>query len=108
MNAPPLYASKRTAKSLWQEYRIYADRLELQSWLLFHTIIVPAGEIKSVEVRPSAFRGWKGATLGIKIDNCDLFRHVLLTRKHGLFRRIGFSPDDPERFVEQCRAIYSQ
>ena len=105
MTAPPLHASRRTLRSLWQEYRIYPDRLELQSWLLFHTIIVPAVEIESVEVRPSAFRGWRGMTYGIKLDNCDLCRHVLLTRKHGLFCRIGYSPDDPERFAEQCRSI---
>jgi hypothetical protein len=30
---------------------------------------------------------------------------VLLKRKHGLFRSIGFSPDEPGRFVEHCRSI---
>jgi hypothetical protein len=105
MTAPPLYASRRTLKSYGQEYRIYADRVELQT--CFHTIIVPVREIKSVEVRPSVFGGLRGSTWGIKLDMCDLCRHVLLTRKSGffLFRRIGFTPDDPERFVEQCRVI---
>ena len=64
MNGTPIYISKRTAKSLWQEYRIYRDRLELQSWFLFHTIVLPANEIQAVEVRPSIFRGWDGFILG--------------------------------------------
>ena len=40
MNGTPLYASKRTFKSLWQEYRIYRDRLELQAWVLLHTVVL--------------------------------------------------------------------
>jgi hypothetical protein len=105
MNDGSLYKSKRTAKSLWQQYRIYRDRLELQSWILFHTVVVPANEIQAVEVRPSVFRGQKGFIWGLKIDNCSLCRHVLLIKKSGLFKRIGFSPDEPEAFVEICKSI---
>jgi hypothetical protein len=101
MNDTLLYKSKRTAKSLWQEYRIYGDRLELQSWLLFHTIVVPVNEIQAVEVRPS------GLIWGVKLDNCNFCRHVLLIKKSGLLftKRIGFSPDDPDKFVEICKSI---
>jgi hypothetical protein len=107
VNGTPIYASKRTPKSLWQEYRIYGDRLELQSWFLLHTVVIPANEIQTVEVRPSIFCGSKGITWGVKIDNCDLNRHVLLTRKSGFLSRIGFSPDNPENFVEVCKSIMS-
>ncbi len=105
MNDTPLCQSQRTAKGLWQEYRIYRDRVELQSWFLLHTLVIPAGEITSIEVRPSIFSGAKGFIWGIKLDNCDLCRHVLLTKKSGLFNRIGFSPDDPEKFVAICKSI---
>ena len=105
MNDIPIYTSKRTAKSLWQEYRIYRDRLELQSWFLFHTLIIPAGEIFKIEVRPSIFSGRKGFIWGVKLDNCDFCRHVLLIKKTGLFKRIGFSPDDPDKFVAVCQSI---
>ena len=64
MNDIPIYISKRTGRSLWQEYRIYRDRLELQSWFLFHTVVVPASEIQAVEVRPSIFRGRERIHLG--------------------------------------------
>ena len=105
MNDTPLYASKRTARSLWQQYRIYRDRIELQSWILLHTVVLPKDEVQAVEVRPSIFGGWKGGTWGIKIDFCDLCRHVLLKRESGVFKRIGFSPDEPEKFVEICKSI---
>jgi hypothetical protein len=90
---------------LWQRYSIYPDRLELQSWILFHTIVVPAREIQAIEVRPSIFGGWKGLVWGIKIDNSDLCTHVLLTRRSGLFKRIAFTPDNPEQFVRLCTTV---
>jgi hypothetical protein len=87
MNDTPLYASKRTARSLWQQYRIYRDRLELQAWILFHTVVVPVGEIRAIEVRPSVFSGRKGVTSGIQLDFSDLCRYVLLSKSRGLFAR---------------------
>ena len=101
---PPLYVSRRTAASLWQEYRVYSDRLELQSWFLFHTIVIPTTEILEIEVRPSIFGGSKGFIWGTKLDNCNLCRHVLLKRKHGWLKRIGFTPDDPDEFVRICQS----
>ena len=100
MNDTPIYTSKRTGKSFWQEYRVYPDRLELQSWLLFHTMVIPAREIMNIKAgRPP------GMIWGIKLDNCNFCRHVLLKRRSGLFKRIGFTPDDPEKFVAACQSI---
>lgn len=107
MNDKLLYTSKRTARSLWQQYRVYRDRLELQSWFLLHTLVVPRDKIQAVEVRPSVLNSDKGFTWGIKLDFCDLCRHVLLTKKSGVFKRVGFSPDEPEKFVEICKSILS-
>ena len=101
----PVYVSRRTAASLWQEYRIFPDRLELQSRILFHTIVIPAREILTIEVRPSVFGGRKGFTWGIKLDNSDLFRHVLVGRKNRFFKRIAFTPDNPDEFVRVCQSI---
>jgi hypothetical protein len=39
------------------------------------------------------------------LDNRDFCRHVLLVRKSGCFKRIGFAPDDPEKFVTVCQSI---
>ena len=107
MNAfeQPLYVSRRTAASLWQEYRIYSDRLELQSWAFFHTVVIPARDILEIEVRPSVFGGSKGITWGIKLDMADLHRHVLVRRKTGFSKRIAFTPDSPDEFVHICQSI---
>jgi hypothetical protein len=103
----PVLVSRRTPASLWQEYRIFSDRLELQSWILLHAIVIPAREILEIEVRPSVFGGRKGFAWGIKLDNSDLCRHVLVTRKCGLFKRIAFTPDNPDEFVRACQSIMS-
>ena len=107
MNAfeQPLYVSRRTPASLWQEYRIYSDRLELQSWAFFHTVVIPARDILEIEVRPSVFGGSKGITWGIKLDMADLHRHVLVRRKTGFWKRIAFTPDSPDEFVHICQSI---
>jgi len=101
----PLHISHRTTASLWQEYRIFPDRLELQSWFLFHIVVIPTMEILEIEVRPSIFGGSRGFIWGIKLDNCNLCRHVLLKRKHGWLKRIGFTPDHSDEFVRICRSI---
>jgi hypothetical protein len=101
----PLHVSRRTPASLWQEYRIFSDRLELQSRLFFHTVVIPAREILEIEVRPSLFSGRKGITWGIKLDNSDLCRHVLVRRKTGFWKRIAFTPDNPDEFVRICESI---
>lgn len=101
----PLYVSRRAAASLWQEYRIFPGRLELQAWILFHTVIIPAREILAIAVRPSVSGGRKGFTWGIKLDNSDLCRHVLVRRKNGWFKRIAFTPDDPDEFARICRSV---
>lgn len=101
----PVYVSRRTPASLWQEYRIYPDRLVLRAWILFHSVVIPAGEILKIEIRPSAFGGRKGFTWGIKLDLTDLHRHVLVTRKTGFFKRLAFTPDRPDEFVRVCQSI---
>jgi hypothetical protein len=107
MNAfeQPVHVSRRTPANLWQEYRIFSDRLELQSWILFHTLVIPARDILKIEVRPAVFSGRKGFAWGIKLDNSDLCRHVLLRRKSGFMKRIAFTPENPDEFVRVCRSI---
>jgi hypothetical protein len=101
----PVYVSRRTPAGLWQEYRIYSDRLELQSWILLHTIVIPAREILEIEVCPSVFSGRKGFTWGIKLDNSDLCRYVRVRRKTGFWKCIAFTPDNPDEFVRVCQSI---
>ena len=107
----PFYVSPRSSRSIWQEYRIYPDRLELQCWVAFHTLVIPAEEILEIEVRPpivfaDLFRGKSFLySFPLKIDGADGHRHVAIKRKCGFIKHIRFTPDDPDRFVEVCRLI---
>ncbi|HXF11436.1 MAG TPA: hypothetical protein VN625_11675 [Desulfuromonadaceae bacterium] len=108
MNAmePPIYRSRRRAASLWQEYRIFPNRIELQAIALLRTLIIPANEIVSIEVRPPVFRNLKrGVTWGTKLDLADLYEHVLIRRKKGIFKTIAFTPDNPTQFVQITKSI---
>jgi hypothetical protein len=107
----PLYVSARSFKNLWQEYRIYADRIELKS--CFGRKIIRAGDILDVEVRPPVvigdiFRG-KGLKKGLalKLDLADLYPHVAIHRRYGWFKHLRITPDDPDTFVKICRSIMS-
>jgi hypothetical protein len=105
----PLYVSKRSFKSLGQQYRIYIDRVELGFFGFRKTI--RAADILAVEVRPrmvigDLFRG-KGlaASFALKLDLADLCRHVAIHRRSGWIKHIRFAPDDPDTFVQVCKSI---
>lgn len=105
----PLYVSGRSLRNLWQEYRIYADRIELRFFCGRKTI--RASDILDVQVRPRVVigdlfrgRGFK-ESLALKLDLADLYRHVAIHRTSGWFRHLRITPDDPETFVRICKSI---
>lgn len=51
----PLHVSPSTVRSLWQEYRIYRDRLEFDTHL--GPMTIPFDEVESVRVSESDLRG---------------------------------------------------
>jgi len=109
MDEQPLYESRRLFRNLWQRYRIYADRIELRSFV--GGKIVRADDIVKVEVRESPvigdlFRG-KGLaySFALKLDLADFFRHVAIHRRSGWIKHIRVTPDDPEEFVRTCKSI---
>ena len=105
----PLYVSARSFRNLWQEYRIYADRIELRSFV--GRKVIPASDILAVEVRPRMVigdifrgRGFK-ESLALKLDLADLYPHVAIHRRSGWFKYIRITPDDPEAFVRIGKSI---
>jgi len=108
----PIYVSQPFIKSLWQEYRVYPDRVELDCHLC-RTFVVPAEQIAAVGVcRPPVFldifRGpfkefefWRV----LKLDLADLYQHVTIVRREGAFRQLRFTPVDLEEFVAACRSL---
>jgi hypothetical protein len=108
-NAEPLYRTHPSAKSLWREYRLYADRIELDS-IPWGKITVPLEDVRDVSVRPAGvifdlFRGDYGLgdlLRAPKLDMADLAEHVVL-EKTGFWKQFRFTPDDPEAFVRAAR-----
>ena len=107
----PIYTSPPVGKSLWQEYRVYRDRLELQCKVALRTLVIPADEILDIQIRPpivfaDLFRG-KGLVFAfpLKIDFADGHSHVAVKRKSGFMKHIRLTPDSPDKFVEACKTI---
>ncbi len=109
MTAIPIYVSARTWRNLWQSYRVYPDRIELSTFL--GRKVIRAQDILEIGVRPAFVFGdlLRGKNLAdcwaLKLDLADLVRHVALRRRSGFMKRLRFTPDDPDRFVETCRSI---
>lgn len=105
MSDAPLYVSKSTAKSLWQEYRIYKDHVEFGT--LFGTITIPFDNIERIEVRESDVKGLfkgdlqlKGFKPAIKLDWANFVEHVVLDRDEGFCKRFLFTPENPQEFKD--------
>jgi hypothetical protein len=103
MSTPPIYTSKSTIKSLWQEYRIYDDHLEFDT--LFGKMEVPFEDVEQAEVTDSEIQGlFKGDlhlrhTPALKLDWANFVEHVVVDKREGSLRHILFTPSDPSAFV---------
>ena len=104
MSDTPIYTSKSTVKSLWQEYRIYDDRIEFDT--LFGRMTVPFDHIERADVSESEVKGLLKGDLhlknfrpALKLDWANFLEHVVLDKREGRIRRVLFTPDDPEAFM---------
>ena len=103
MSDNPTYTSQSTVKSLWQEYRIYEDRIEFDT--LFGKMTVPFKQIERADVSESDVKGLLKGDLhlknfrpALKLDWANFLEHVVLDKSEGHIRRILFTPDDPAAF----------
>jgi hypothetical protein len=114
MSDDPIYTSKSTVKSIWQEYRIYDNRLEFDTQ--FGMMVVPFEHIESVEILSSDVKGLLQGDLrlknfrpAIKLDWANFLEHIVLDKDKGYVRRLLFTPDDLEAFksaLEEALASY--
>ena len=110
----PLHVSKCTARGLWQEYRIFDDRVELLTH--FGTMTVPFDEIERAEVQDSDIKGWgkqgqlhlRNFRPALKIDWANFHEHVVLDKTGGPLHRVKFTPDDPAAFVAALDAAVQE
>ena len=114
MSGMPIYTSKSTVKSIWQEYRIYDDRLELDT--KFGRMTIPFEHIERIEVSESEVKGLLRGDLhlknfrpAIKLDWANFLEHIVVDKSDGLVHRILFTPDDIEAFhraLEEALTVY--
>lgn len=109
---PPLHASECSFKNLWQKYYVHPDRLVLRCWLALHTFVIRADDVEELWLGRGPVigdwfrgRGFRGA-FALKLNVADLYTHVGLRRKTGLFKRICFTPDRLEMFLSVCRSAF--
>jgi len=94
-----VYESRGVFKSLWNKYTIYNDRLELEFRLFFTKIVIPKNKLIHVGVfKPPVIRTVFWA---MKLDLADLYMHVGIERDFGLFKKIRFTPDNPQEFKQK-------
>lgn len=106
-NEQPIFVSKPTAKSLWQEYRLYPDRLVLEMHL-YGPVTVPLSDISGIAMRPAGvifdlFRGdygFKEMLRTVKLDLADLNPHVTVEKDTGFWRQFRITPENPAEFIE--------
>ena len=114
MSGMPIYTSKSTVKSIWQEYRIYDDRLEFDT--KFGRMTIPFEHIERIEVSESEVKGLLRGDLhlknfrpAIKLDWANFLEHIVVDKSDGLVHRILFTPDDIEAFhraLEEALTVY--
>ncbi len=99
----PIYVSASKAAGLWQEYRIYGDRVEFDTHL--GLMVIPFEHIERVEVSESEIEGLlkgdlhlKGFRPALKLDWANFAEHVVLDKTEGLVKRVLFTPEDPAAF----------
>lgn len=102
----PLYQSGPSKKSMGNEYSIYLDRIELKCRFPFFkkTLIIAKDDLVSIDVfSPPVIRT---TFCALKLDSADFNKHVGLERKKGLFKKLRFTPANPEEFVQKAKEIF--
>jgi len=101
-----IYESKSTPRSLWNSYRIFDDRIELQFRIFFTKLIISREAFVKVDVyKPPVIRTVFWA---LKLDLADFYNHVEIERNVGLFKKIRFTPSNPNEFKQKVMAWASQ
>jgi hypothetical protein len=113
MSDTPAYTSPSSARSLWQEYRIYDDRVEFAT--LFGTMTVPFESIENAEVAGSDLGALLQGDLrlknfrpALKLDWANFAEHVVLDKSDGHIHRILFTPENPQEFILALQAAMAR
>jgi hypothetical protein len=96
-------------KNLWQVYRIYSDRLELDSHFGKFTIPFENLEkvVKSESDVKSLFHGHlhlKEFRPALKFDMANFTEHIVIDKTDGIVHRILFTPENIDEFNDKLNS----
>jgi len=100
----PLYVSKACFKSFGNEYRVFEDRIELRARFLFRTFVVSRDDLVSIGIYPPPVV--KTVFWALKLDLADLYEHVGIERRTGWFKKLRFTPANPQEFVAKVKECF--
>ena len=113
MSKKAIYTSICNVKSLWQEYRIYDNRVEFDT--LFGKMTILFDHIERVDISESEVKGLLKGDLhlknfrpALKLDWANFLEHVVLDKNEGFIRRVLFTPDDPAEFNKVLNAALTR
>jgi len=113
MSKKAIYTSICNVKSLWQEYRIYDNRVEFDT--LFGKMTILLDHIERVDISESEVKGLLKGDLhlknfrpALKLDWANFLEHVVLDKNEGFIRRVLFTPDDPAEFNKVLNAALTR
>lgn len=112
----PIYQSKKKLRNLFQNYRIYEDRIEIGSRVVLKTFKLTREDINNIEIRPPVIIGdvirrrysFFTHLRTLKVDFADFHRHVVIEKKKGFLKQLRITPDDPDLFLEKCQKIFNK
>lgn len=102
----PLYESRPTTKSIYNEYYIYADRIELRCRFPFitKTLVIKKDDLISIDIfKPPVI---KTTFRALTLDRADFNEHVGIQKRNGFFKQLRFTPENPKEFVAKVKEIY--
>ncbi len=82
-------------------YIIYNDRIRIQGFPGFYFFDIKFRDIDHVEVRRGpVFRDLSRTKRILKNDLADLFEHIAVVKRTGVWREIRITPKEPRRFLD--------
>ena len=113
MSEKAIYTSVCNVKSLWQEYRIYDNRVEFDT--LLGKMTIPFAHIERINISKSEVKGLLKGNLhlknfrpALKLDWANFLEHVELDKNEGVIRRVLFTPDNPAEFKKVLNAALTR
>jgi len=103
-SASLVYKSEKAFRNMWHEYRVYDNRIELDT--LFKTVTINNADIEDISLfSPPVI---KTSIFALKIDMADFYTHIGIKRKKGYFKNIRFTPVFPEEFLASVKSVLQQ